>query len=245
MSEIAVSLVIPVFNGAPFLAETLKRVRSWAEQNADPAEIIVVDDGSTDGTAAIAEDVHRAIPRYTVVHLPKNRGKGAAVRAGIKAAHGDCVVFTDADLPYGLKIIAAMRQRLHSHPESALVFGSRSNPLSESKGYGAVRRLGRSFFSAVVKLFAIPGVGDTQCGIKMLRRDLAALVASRGIIDRFAFDIELFAIARQNNFGIIDVPVMLKHRRESSVRFVMDTVIMLKDILRISLRMRHRYYVRD
>jgi dolichyl-phosphate beta-glucosyltransferase len=103
----------------------------------------------------------------------------------------------------------------------------------EKRGYGFLRRLGRSFFSRVIRFLVVPNVLDTQCGIKMLRSELAKQVVAKGVINRFAADIELFIIARANHWRYEDFPVELNHRKESSVRLIRDTLIMFKDVLRI------------
>ena len=168
--------------------------------------------------------------------------KGLALRHGFAASEGKYVAFTDADLPYGLEIINKMYRTMEGNRTVALLFGSRSHSLSKSSSYGWLRSAGRNFFSNVVKNLVISDVKDTQCGVKMLRADLAHRTAVSAMANRFAFDIEIFAIARQNQLQYQDFPVTLSHRKESSVRLIKDTLLMLYDIVKIRLRMQQHFY---
>lgn len=229
------SLVIPVYNAAPFLRETLRRLGEALSRHAD-WELIVVNDGSRDETARILEEELPRLPRARAIHLPRNTGKGAALRAGFHAARGELAAFTDADLPYGLSVLDAMRERMEQYPELHLLYGSRHHALSrERAGYDRVRRLGRLFFSAVIRCL-LPGVVDSQCGIKLFRRSLARRCAEKGSIDRFAADIEFFVIAKVAGLRFEDFPVELNHRTESSVRLVRDTLRLLADVFVIACR---------
>lgn len=235
------SIIIPVYNAGAFLSQTLSRL---AEEQGDGRELIVVDDGSGDDTFAVMEQFRSRIQNYHIIRLPHNRGKGFATRAGMKEAHGAYVAFTDADLPYGTSIFGTMLAVLKKKPEVHLLYGSRSHELSkEEKGYGAVRRFGRNFFSNVIRFLAVPKVKDTQCGIKMLTAELAKRAVETAIVDRFAFDIELFMIAKAHGWMYEEFPVTLSHRKESSVRLVYDTLRMLRDVVRISRRYAQGGYV--
>lgn len=230
---IELSLVIPVYNAAPFLSDTLRRLGETLMRHAD-WELIVIDDGSCDETRLILKEELPRLPRARALHFDCNRGKGAALLEGFRTAGGQCVVFTDADLPYGLSILGAMYRHMEEHPEIALLYGSRHHALSrEASGYGSARRLGRLFFSVVIRAF-LRDVVDSQCGIKAFRHSLAKRCVERGRIDRFAADIEFFAIARAAGLRYADFPVELNHRKQSSIRLIRDTVRMLVDIMRIA-----------
>lgn len=236
------TIIIPVFNAAAFLEESLRRIRQWTEGRGGDVELIVVDDGSVDNTLAVARNF-KGLANYRVIGLKGNMGKGFALREAMKQARGEYIGFTDADLPYGLEAFDQMLQLMKTSPNLYFLYGSRSHVLSRSKkGYGAVRSIGRFFFSNLIRLIAVPGVSDTQCGIKMFRKKLVEAVIKKSVIDRFAIDIELFAIAKANNFAYQDFPVELTHRKESSVRLVKDTILMLADALRIKIRMWFKKY---
>ncbi len=239
---IELSILIPAYNAGKFLAQTLASVRELLL--AQPTfELILVDDGSADDTVSIAESFKNSIPRYTILTLPKNRGKGYALRMAMQKTQGDLVVFTDADLPYGLTPIVSMLAVMKREEDLFLLYGSRSHENSKvQQGYTLLRKFGRMFFSVVIRTFIVSRVVDTQCGIKMFRGALARAIVERGVVDRFAFDIECFMIAKARGWRYADFPVALNHRKESSVRIVRDTLCILGDIVLINLRyLRGRY----
>lgn len=244
MEDIKLSIIIPVFNGSSFLEEKLKTVSKWAEGKMGSIEIIFINDGSTDATPSILNRFRQSMCYVRVFSLLKNRGKGFALCEGIKLAQGEYIGFTDADLPYGFIVFEHIFELMERKRKVDLVFGSRSHQRSKEKnGYGFLRKCGRLFFSVVIRLLVVPDVKDTQCGVKMFRREFAMMVLRVATVERFAFDIELFAIALQNHRLYEGVPVELTHRKESSVHFIKDTLSMLCDILKIRIRMWQNYYV--
>ncbi len=238
------SIIIPIFNGAAFIDQSLGRIFDWVKQASVAVEVVVVNDGSTDATREhLLVWQEQALCR--VINFEANQGKGAAIREGLRASTGDAVIFTDADLPYGVAIFGELLAASKADPIVSCFYGSRTNPKSFAEhGYGLLRQFGRSFFSTVVRQAVVGGIKDTQCGIKFLTRPLVELVLKYSTIDRFAFDIELFVIARQNKLALRDFPVVLNHRKESSVRIVTDTFLMLVDILKIRLKIWQNFYVR-
>lgn len=246
MSNFDLSVIIPVFNGEGFLEETIKTLAKWQKDNFKSAEIIFVNDGSFDRTKGILLSATGLLLNFQVLNLERNRGKGCAIREGMKCSHGEYVVFTDADLPYGLTVLEEMLHRLRNDKKIGLLYGSRSHNDSTAKNnYGFLRKIGRIFFSVIIDFFVLPDVPDSQCGIKMFSRELVQIIVKQSIVDRFAFDIELFVLARLNHISSEDFPVVLNHRRESSVRLVKDTILMLGDILKIKLRIIRGQYVRN
>ncbi len=232
--NIELSVIIPAYNAGAFIEDTLRRLAALLGESR---ELIVVDDGSGDDTFDVMRRFEGRIPNYSCIRLPRNRGKGFALREGMKRARGTYVAFTDADLPYGLSIFDEMLAVMKKDSALFLLYGSRSHQNSkEEKGYGTLRRFGRNFFSNVIRYLAVPDVPDTQCGIKMLTRELAECASVSAIINRFAFDIELFMIAKAHGWQYRAFPVTLTHRKESSVRLVRDTLVMLLDLLRIISR---------
>ena len=242
---VELSLVIPVLNGEPFLQSSLDRLAFWAKQQTYATELIFVNDGSSDKTQEILNNFH-GYSNITLINFNSNFGKGAAIKSGMAKARGAYVAFTDADLPYGLEIFSAMLNKINSNSKIVLIYGSRSHAQSIYKeGYGLGRRLGRFFFSVLIRFIVPIGVADTQSGIKIFRSDLAKLVAEKLTVHRFAFDVEIFAIAKQNNFVYEDFPVVLSQRKESSVHFIKDTINMISDIFKIRYLMFLNYYVRN
>lgn len=239
------SLIIPVFNGAVFLSETLGAAAQWIEHSARHIQLIMVNDGSTDKTQDILADFANAHAYCMVLNLPVNRGKGNALRSGMAYATGEYVAFTDADLPYGLSVFECMIGVIRENSAVYLLYGSRAHQASAViRGYGLIRKAGRLFFSLAARVFLALDVKDTQCGIKLLRRELAQAAVKLTRVDRFAFDMELFVLARVNFWTYQDFPVELTHRKESSVRVVNDTFGMLRDMIRIRRNLSNGTYVR-
>lgn len=238
---ITLSLIIPVFNAGNFLADTVRRIGEWAKVAPYSVEVIFINDGSADNSAAILQ--HAAECGFVVVNSARNKGKGFAVREGLKIARGEFVTYTDADLPYGLDVLGAMVKALGAEPGLALLYGSRSHAASVYKsGYSMVRRLGRAFFSVAIRLLAVRDVPDTQSGLKMMRRNLAQFAARKLIVNRFAFDVELFVLAKANGLRYKDFPVVLDQPKESSVHLVKDTLWMLWDVVGIRTRAIRGFY---
>ncbi|MBI5728706.1 MAG: glycosyltransferase [Candidatus Magasanikbacteria bacterium] len=243
----ALSLIIPVFNGAKFLAVKLEEISQWMMKSHQPIELIIVNDGSSDGTRGVIADfvVKYGSLACTIVNLPENRGKGYAIREGFKRARWPWVAFTDADIPYGLEVLERMMGAVRADASIYLLYGSRAHHDSGNiVDYGWIRRLGRYFFSIITTFFLTADAADTNCGVKMFRSELTQLAARVAVIDRFAFDMELFAIARVNGWKYQDFPVQLTHRKESSVRLVVDTFLMLRDMVIIRWQIRQDKYVR-
>ncbi len=238
---ISYSLIIPIYNGATFFASKISDLRDWlaAEPNR---EIIIVNDGSVDGTEEILAGL-KTETGFTIINHSLNQGKGAALRSGLVVARGQVVGFTDADLPYGLNILTTMGQKLVAKPNLAMVYGSRGHEQSgDLKNYGWLRRVGRKFFSILIKKIAVSSVTDSQCGVKVFTDYFVKDLVKYGQINRFAFDIELFVIAKAKGYFYEDFPVVLGAQKESSVRLVVDTLRMLKDLIVIKARLRKGEY---
>jgi len=188
----------------------------------------VVDDGSADGTA----DAALAAGADQVVVLPVNRGKGAAVRAGVSAARGRTVAFTDADLSYSPDQIGAVIGQVEAGWDVAV--GSRRHPEATTvRGAGAVRDLGSRAINLVTMGVLLSHPRDTQCGLKAFRSDVAALVFALGRLDGFAFDIEVLHLVERHELSLVEVPVRLTSSEGSTVRAVADGMRLLRDLWRI------------
>ncbi len=226
----ALSIVIPAYNEAARLPHTLGRVLAWAGRTADPVEIIVVDDGSSDDTPEIARALS---PPVALIQLGRNSGKGAAVRAGVLASHGAAVLVTDADLSAPIEEFESLRAAIAAG--SAVALGSRSARGAQVQRPQPVHRriLGR-VFNAIVQFLVLPGVQDTQCGFKLFEGRAARAIFARTRIDGFAFDVEALVIARRLGLRVVEVPVEWWDSPRSRVR-LRDPLIMLVELLRIRL----------
>ncbi len=234
-----ISIIIPVFNAAQFLEISILRVLEFVKKfPPNTYQFIFINDGSIDQTFDILNKYLGNRADFLIINNKINRGKGYILREGIKCAKGKIVGFTDADLPYGLEIIEKMMELFNEYPGLQLLYGSRKHSSSSVlSGYPFFRRMGSNFFSKVTNFLLSLNVDDTQCGVKLFSKKFANLIISTTVIDRFAFDIELFVIAKINNLMIRDIGVSLNHQKISSVRMIVDTFNMLKDILRIRFRL--------
>lgn len=226
------SVVVPAFNEAARLGPSLDRLLEFARTLPEGAEILVVDDGSHDGTAALAtRPEYQAADVLRWLHLPENRGKGAALRAGVLASTGAEVLLCDADLSTPIEEYLKLSPRLR---DAAIVLGSRG--LAESKierRQPVYRELMGRMFNLAVRTIAVGGIRDTQCGFKLLRGEVARSVFPDLRIDRFAYDVELIWLARRRGHTVVEVGVTWVDSPASSVHAVRDSVRMLGDLLRI------------
>ena len=203
------SVVAPVHNGAGFIDESTRAILRSLERLGRPFELIVVCDGSTDGTADVARRVHD--PRLKVLHYPDNAGKGHAIAYGLTQARGRLVGWIDSDLdldPDGL-VTAALR---FEHDPVDVVIGSKRHPGSEVD-YPPIRRFYSWLFQIAVRLLFRVKARDTQVGLKVMRREMADTVVPLLVIKRYAFDLEVLAVGAEFGFDRIDeVAVKLKYR---------------------------------
>lgn len=220
-----VSLVIPIYNGESFLADNLATLEEFFNRTDLAAEIIMVDDGSTDRTPEILA-AHPG-ERLSVIRLPDNRGKFAALKAGMATAGGANRVFTDADLPYDLEAIPAMVELL-TNGGFHVVVGDRTLPESElGVDQPSVRRFSTRAFSFSVRMLVTGELFDTQVGFKAFRGDVAAALFPLITDDGFAGDVELLYVALKYNLAIRRIPVRQLRTGPSTVSVVGHSMPML------------------
>jgi len=226
-NSVFLSLVIPSYNSGDKLYNNVKELSGYLPGIAESSEIIMVDDGSTDNSTAKCS----SIPNVSVLRLDGNSGKGAALRAGVAQSRGKYVVFTDADLPYAMgdinTVLLGLIEGFH------LTVGDRTLPGSIYSPAAHLRRLFSRLFSRLVAIYIGRDFGDTQCGLKGFRGDIARRLFSLCQINRFAIDVEILFIATKNNLKIKHVPVHLRHHSNSSVNLLVDPFIMVRDIVMI------------
>ena len=224
------SVVVPAYREAARIGAAVGALRTELAE-ASRVEIVVVDDGSDDGTAEAA----RAAAADVVVRLPENRGKGAALRAGVLASSGRVIAFTDADLAYPPRQI----QRLLAEAEAGadVVIGNRRHPRSTAAVRPtALRSLGSRVVSASVMVLGLGRCRDTQCGFKAFRRDAAEALFSASVVDGFAFDVELLYLAHRRGLEVLEVPVEVVSTNTSTVRVLSDGLGLVRDLIRIRFR---------
>jgi dolichyl-phosphate beta-glucosyltransferase len=227
LGDVRLSVVIPAYGEAARIGDVIARLREELAP-AGPVEVIVVDDGSNDGTA----DAARAGGADQVIAQPVNRGKGAAVRAGMLAARGRTVAFTDADLAYPPGQLLDLLAQIESGWD--VVVGSRRHV--DTSTLVRARRLrevtGRGF-NLLTLLVLLGQYRDTQCGIKAFRSDVARVLFGHSTIDRFAFDVELFHLAERYRLSLTEVPVTVVNTDASTMRVGTDAARMVLDLFRI------------
>ncbi|HLU66240.1 MAG TPA: dolichyl-phosphate beta-glucosyltransferase, partial [Kofleriaceae bacterium] len=198
------SIVIPAYNEADRLEPTLRRVVEYCAAERPSYEVLVVDDGSTDGTAELAGSVAEEHPGLRVLPQGVNRGKGAAVRAGVLAARGARILFSDADLATPIEELGKLDAELDRGFDVAIA--SRAAPGADIRvRQHPVRELMGRTFNLMVRTVAVGGIRDTQCGFKLFTRAAAHDLFSRARVDGFAFDVEILWLAR-GCYRIAEVP---------------------------------------
>jgi len=237
----ALSVIIPAYNEEQRLGPPLGRVLGYLRANYPSFELIVVDDGSRDRTAAVVNAAIAEEPRARLLTYQPNRGKGYAIRQGVLASRGAQVVFLDADLSTPVEEVPRALEQLKHAP---IVIGSRDLPTSDIRGKQPLyRRLASDLFKWVRYLIVgLWRISDTQCGFKAYRGDVARQLYALAQIDRFMFDVEILYLADRARLPIIEMPVRWTDVPGSKVRFWEGLVSMVRDLWRI--RMLHRGAVR-
>jgi dolichyl-phosphate beta-glucosyltransferase len=233
--EAELAVVVPAYNEEARLGPTVRAIMAYLDGRGLDWQLIIADDGSTDRTIAVAEEAAGGSPRVRVIALGKNRGKGAAVRAGVLAARARRILFSDADLATPIEEVAKLEAALAAGADVAI--GSRALAGSDIRvrQHPARELMGRTF-NTLVRALVIGGIKDTQCGFKLFTAAAARALFARARIDGFAFDVELLWLA-QGRYRVAEVPVVWRHVEQSKVSPGVDAARMLVDIIR--LRARH------
>ena len=232
-TEPEISVVIPAYNEARNIVSTLQQVAGYFRDRGIAGEIVVVDDGSTDDTAALAHASAVAVP-VQVISNEENRGKGYSVRRGILAARGQYVGFADADMSTPIEELDQVRQALAAGAD--MVIGSRAMTASEiEKRQPWWRERAGRLFGGFVRTVLLPQIADSQCGFKFFSHTAAQQIFSRQKLTGWAFDVELLYLARRLGYQIIQVPVHWVDDPDSNVQMLRDGPRMLLDVVRIRL----------
>ena len=194
-------------------------------------EVIIVDDGSLDGTVAAAEEAAAKFPGIKIIRNGKNMGKGYSVKRGVMEAEGDFIFFTDADLSTPIEELDNFLSEINSHD---IVIGSRAIKGANIAVHEPLYReiLGRAF-CLFVRVWCVPGFTDTQCGAKMFSKDAAKKIFPLQKLSRFAFDVELLYLARLHGYKVKEMPVNWFYSSDTRVRTLPDGAKMLVDLLKI------------
>lgn len=241
MSSPQISIVIPAYNEGARIENALARVLGCVNERGWDAEVLVVDDGSTDNTAAIVQEWMTRHRQLQLFENPGNRGKGYSVRNGLLQAAGEVVMFTDADLSAPIEEAERLLAAIDAGADVAI--GSRwLDKQRQTKHQPLYRRFfGRCYNALTRRVMGLP-YKDTQCGFKAFRRVAAQCIFPLQTIERWGFDPEILFIARKLDFKIVEVPVTWGHDERSRISYLRDGSQMLKEMVEIrSNSLRGRY----
>ncbi|HEY7064794.1 MAG TPA: glycosyltransferase [Chloroflexota bacterium] len=230
MAALFVSIVIPAYNEAERLPATLTQLGQFLRAEAYASEIVVVDDGSGDATAAVVEQAAAADPAVRLVRA-RHHGKGAAVRRGMLAASGAVRVMCDADLSMPAHELPKLLAPLAAGADVALA--TREGAAARRIGEPYLRHLMGRVFNALVRLLAVPGLHDTQCGFKAFTAASAEALFGQATVDGFGFDVEVLYLARKRRLRLVEVPIAWYYQASSRVSPLRDTIRMVRDVLRV------------
>ena len=225
------SIIIPSYNEDSRLPATLERIAAYLLTYGREAEVLVVDDGSKDGTAAVAESFRSKIPRLRVVSNGVNRGKGYSVRHGMQEARGRITLFTDADLSAPIEEAGKLLGALETND---VAIGSRAMDRSLiSVHESPFREFAGIIFNKIVRsILWLPFV-DTQCGFKAFRRERCGILFEQQTIEGFGFDPELLFLARRHGLRAVEIPVRWGHSPATKVSMLHDSIQMFIDVFAI------------
>ena len=243
----SLSVIIPAYNEAARLGETLPVVFDYMNRHVTGSEIIVVDDGSEDDTARVAEESFASsnASGARLIRVEPNRGKGHAVRTGLLAARNSIALFTDADLSTPITETPKLVRPIQ-RGECDLTFGSRALDRSLIGVHQPWRReQGGRVFNLIVKLATGLPFWDTQCGFKAFNMSVCRPVVEAGAIDRFGFDVELLYVAHLAGLNLREIPVRWDHRTgtlDASGNYARDSLRMIQEVQTIRQRVRRGLY---
>ncbi|MBN2055622.1 glycosyltransferase family 2 protein [bacterium] len=231
MTELRLSVIIPAFNEENRIGNTLMSVQNYLKRQSYGSEILVVDDGSSDGTVQAVE-THADFPRLRIIRNSINRGKGHSVRKGIQSAEGAYSLFTDADNSTPIEEIDKFWPYFDRGFE--VVIGSRGLQQSRIEVHQAAYReaMGR-VFNLLVRAIAVRKIMDTQCGFKAFTRRAGEIIFPRQTIERWGFDAELLFIASKHGLGVAEVPIRWFNSPDSRISSLRDSAGMFLELLSI------------
>ncbi len=230
--EPELSLIIPAYNERDRIEATVERALSYLRSAYRAFELIVVDDGSSDDTERIAREALKGESAALVLALSENRGKGAAVRAGMIASRGRRTLFSDADLSTPIEEEAKLAAALDRGADIAI--GSRAHSESNiTVAQGKLRQSMGRIFNLFIRLLRLTPFSDTQCGFKMFSREAVQAIFPITRVHGFAFDVEILYLARLGGFQVAEVPVEWENDPASRVRMLRDSARMIIEALRI------------
>jgi len=229
------SIVIPAYNEEQRLPRTIEQIERYLDGRQISYELILVDDGSKDGTRQVMDAAAERNPRIRLEALPGNRGKGRALATGVAVARGEEVLVTDADLSTPIeeleKLEAALKSGAGVAIASRAVRGSRIDIRQP-----IYRVLMGKAFNVIVQVVLLPGIWDTQCGFKLFRADVALPVFAALTTDGFGYDPEVLYLAKRRGVKIVEVPVVWQHSAPTKVMPIRSSFDMFKHVVRVRFK---------
>lgn len=236
IADIGFSIVIPAWNEESRIEPTLREIVEYCRGRGETWELIVVDDGSMDGTVSRVSALAISIPELRLLRLPVNLGKGFAVRTGVLNARGSRILFADADGSTPIREIERLESELAGGADVAI--GSRVGARDDVRVRARFhRRLIGRCFHLLVQLLAVRGFRDTQCGFKLFRAAPAHDLFARMRMNGFSFDVELLLMAVRRGYAVREVPVNWTHRPGSRINLLVDSMRMAVDLFIIRGRL--------
>ncbi len=226
------SIIIPVYNEANRLPACLNQALSFSEAQSYPIEVIVVENGSQDNTLAIAQEFARQYPQIRVLQN-RQRGKGLAIKRGMLEACGEYRFMCDVDLSMPIQEINRFLPPALDNYEIAI--GSREAPGAVRYNEPPYRHFVGRGFNTLIRLIALPGLNDTQCGFKCVKGAVAAELFNRQTLTGWSFDVEMLFIARRLGYRVVEVPIPWYFNPDSKIRVLRDSVHMGTDLVTIRL----------
>ncbi|MBI5583378.1 MAG: glycosyltransferase [Deltaproteobacteria bacterium] len=232
------SVIIPTYNSAPFILETFREITAYLENLGEDYELLFVDDGSRDPTAALLGKSCQGQPRVRLIQNGENRGKGYTVRKGMQEARGDFMIFTDADLAYPPPEMGKILEALQSGADLAIAtrVAPESRFIMSPKffGYLYTRHVGSRAFNWLVRRTLGLTITDTQAGLKGFNRKARDIIFARQRLESFTFDVELIYIAKKFDLRLQEVPVVFRYFSEpTTVSFLIQSLGSLRDLAAI------------
>lgn len=232
------SIIIPAYNEEGRLIQTLEEVAAFLARQPYNAEVLVVENGSRDRTFALAQEFAAAHPVFKAIHR-EQPGKGGAVQAGMLAAAGQFRFMADADRSMAIDELPRFLPPNHDAP---IVIGSREAGGARRYNEPYYRHLGGRAINFMIRVLALPGLQDTQCGYKLFRRDAAEALFPHQTLMGWSFDVEILYLARRRGFAIAEQPIPWVFAEESHVRPIPDALKLGRDLLTLRLNaLRGRY----
>src|SRR5215469_13896202 len=226
------SIIIPAYNESARLGTTLDRVLTYVSVQSWDAEVVVVDDGSSDRTADLVRRYAETYPRVRLLQNPGNRGKGYSVRNGMLNASGDVLLFSDADLSAPIEESERLFSSIASGADIAI--GSRwLKPEMQTQRQSLLRQFYGRLFNLVLRLVLGLNFKDTQCGFKAFTRDAAQRIFPLQRIERWGFDPELLYLSRKLGFKVVEVPVAWAHAEGTRISPLRDGMKMFGEVLTV------------